>query len=66
MKYTIDRFEGEFAVVELESGKFADIPREAIPEASHEGDVISVTIDTEATKDAKKDIRKLEDSLWAD
>ncbi|HCC01606.1 MAG TPA: DUF3006 domain-containing protein [Ruminococcaceae bacterium] len=66
MKYTIDRFEGEFAVVELESGKFADIPREAIPEAAHEGDIISVSIDSSATKNAKKDIRKLEDSLWAD
>lgn len=66
MKYTIDRFEEGFAVVELENGKFADIPREAIPEAAHEGDIISVLIDTSATKKAKEDIRELENSLWAD
>ena len=66
MKYTIDRFEGKFAVVELESGKFIDIPREAIPANAHEGDIISASIDSSETKKAKKDIRELEDSLWAD
>lgn len=66
MKYTIDRFEGNFAVVELENGKFVDIPREAIPADAHEGDIISLSVDTRATEKAKKDIRKLEDSLWAD
>ena len=39
MEYTIDRFEGKFAVVELENKKFANIPREAIPEKAKEGDV---------------------------
>lgn len=66
MKYTIDRFEGKFAVVELESGKFVDIPREAIPVTAHEGDIITISVDVNATEKAKKDIRKLEDSLWAD
>lgn len=66
MKYIIDRFEGKFAVVELENGKFVDIPREAIPETAHEGDIISITVDESATKKAKEDIEKLEKKLWVD
>jgi hypothetical protein len=38
-KYIVDRFEGEFAVLEKESGGMVDILKNALPPA-HEGDVI--------------------------
>ncbi len=39
MKYIIDRFEGEFAVLEKETGGTIDVPKDKIPNAK-EGDVI--------------------------
>ncbi|XOQ45358.1 MAG: DUF3006 domain-containing protein [Clostridium sp.] len=66
MKYTIDRFEGNFAVVELENQKFVNIPRLAIPSEAKEGDVIIVQIDKETTSQREKQIKKLMDDVWAD
>lgn len=66
MKYTIDRFEGNYAVVELENQKFANIPRLAIPNEAKEGDVIIVQIDKETTSQRKRQIQKLMDDVWAD
>lgn len=66
MKYTIDRFEGKFAIVELEDKHFINLPREAIPREAKEGDVISVTIDKGETERCKKEIRKMEDSIFVD
>ncbi|MCI1966845.1 MAG: DUF3006 domain-containing protein [Oscillospiraceae bacterium] len=66
MKYTIDRFEGDFAVVELENQKLVNIPRAAIPIGAEEGDIISVRVDAEGTKERKQHIQKLMDDVWAD
>jgi hypothetical protein len=66
MKYTIDRFEGDYAVVELENQEFVDIPRLAIPNEAKEGDVIIVQIDKETTSQRKRQIQKLMDDVWAD
>ena len=38
-KYIVDRFEGDFAVLEKESGGTIDVPKEDIPDAK-EGDVL--------------------------
>ncbi len=64
MKYTIDRFEGDFAVVELENGKFANIPREAIPREAKDGDIISVTVDKDTTAKRKKEIEDMTKDMW--
>jgi hypothetical protein len=37
----IDRFEGEYAVLETESG-MKNVPREMLPEEAREGDVLEV------------------------
>jgi len=66
MKYTIDRFEADFAVVELENKQFVNIPRSAIPSKAKEGDIISVEVDQEETKAQEKNIKKLMDDVWAD
>ena len=62
MKVTIDRFEGEFAVIELGSGETADMPRILIPGGAKEGDVIEIRIDAQETELRKQRIsRKLKD-----
>ena len=66
MKYIIDRFENGFAVVELESGKFADVPRETIPQNAKEGDTISVTVDKGATAKLKKKVEDMTKDMWID
>jgi hypothetical protein len=66
MKYTIDRFEGNFAVVELENKKLINVPSEAIPEEAKEGDIIFVSVDKAGTKKRRQEIRKMEDSLFVD
>lgn len=65
MKVIIDRFEGEYAIVELEIGKFVSIPKILVPNAK-EGDVITISIDVEETKNRKEHIQKLVDSVFED
>jgi len=65
MKVTIDRFEGSFAVVELEDRTMANIPSVLLPTAK-EGDVINITIDLKETQARKKKLKKMLDDLLAD
>ncbi|WFA08864.1 DUF3006 domain-containing protein [Tissierella sp. Yu-01] len=64
MKFTIDRFEGEYAVVELENKEIVNIPIKALPEEAQEGDIINVSIDNEGTTDREKRIRDKFESLF--
>lgn len=41
-RLVIDRFEGDFAVIELEGGTVIDVPRWLLPAGASEGDVIIV------------------------
>ncbi len=65
MEVIIDRFEKEFAVVELEIGKFVNLPRILVPNAK-EGDVVSITIDKNSTKKRKENIKNLMNNLFED
>lgn len=65
MKVIIDRFEGNYAVVEIEIGKCVNIPKILIPDAK-EGDVIKIEIDKKETLDRKKHIQELMDSIFED
>lgn len=47
MKFTIDRFEGESAVIELQDQEMVDIPKKILPPDAKEGDIILVSIDKE-------------------
>ena len=68
MRGIIDRFEGDYAVVELLDGKMININKIKLPIGVQEGMVIqileSITIDIDATKKRKKDIEKLTEDLW--
>jgi len=66
MKFTIDRFEGEFAVVELDDQTMENIPRRVLPPEVKEGDIISVVIDEAGTQKRREHIKKLMDDVWAD
>ena len=66
MKFTIDRFEGNFAVVELNDQKFINVPKEIIPHGAKEGDIIDIQIDKAETSKQKDRIEKLMSDVWAD
>jgi len=65
MKVIIDRFEGEYAVVEIEVGKYVDIPKILLPN-SKEGDVIKIEIDRNGTEERKKHIQNLMNDVFKD
>lgn len=66
MKWIIDRFEGDFALCEIEKGVIYNIPRAALPENVREGDVISVNIESSETESRKSSINKLMNDLFVD
>ena len=68
MKGIIDRFEGDYAVVEFDK-KMIDIPRKQVSPEAKEGDVIVLVnnmyqIDQAETQRRKAAIAKLTDKMW--
>lgn len=63
MKIIIDRFEGGFAVCELESGKTVNVPSELFPDAK-EGSVIIISIDKKETEKRKENAQKRLSALF--
>ena len=66
MKFIIDRFEGEFAIVELENKEMIDISIKLLPSEVKEGDTINITIDTIETENRRERIQNKFDSLFSD
>ncbi|NLK22350.1 MAG: DUF3006 domain-containing protein [Epulopiscium sp.] len=64
MKIIIDRFEDNYAVVELENKKLIDIPKELLPKGAKEGTVLEIRIDLNETKARAESIKKLAEDLW--
>lgn len=67
-KAIIDRFEGDYAILEIED-VMSPIKRSDIPEDAKEGDVLTYAdkqwqIDHEATARLKNDIQALADEVW--
>jgi len=65
MKVTIDRFEGDFAVVELPDKTFINVPKQLFAGAL-ESDVIDIAIDINETNKRKKIIGGLMEDLFKD
>jgi len=63
MKVIIDRFEGDYALVEVEENKVVKIPRILLPNAN-EGDVINIFIDKEETLRRREEIKKQMNDLF--
>jgi len=51
LKATIDRFEGDFAILSLETGEKLNWPKEKLPAGTKEGSVVwlSISIDKEGS-----------------
>ena len=61
----IDRFEGDFAVIET-SGGMVNIPVADIPANCKEGDVLTLALNSSASKQRKKRIDGLMNDLFSD
>jgi len=64
MRIIIDRFEDNYAVVELEDRSTANLPRSLVPPGAKEGDVLLIEIDRNATEERRKRIQRLMEELW--
>ena len=64
-RYTIDRFEAQWAVLETPNGKTINYPRNLLPKGAKEGDVFDLNIDIskEATEERKTNIKGRVDDL---
>ena len=61
----IDRFEGNFAVIETSDG-MVKISISDIPPNSKEGDILFLTVDSDTTKQRKRRIDGLMNDLFSD
>jgi hypothetical protein len=69
MQGIIDRFEGDYAVVEMEDRTMKDILRSQVSTDATEGDIIVLVgnvyvVDKGATELRKAEVKKLSDSIW--
>lgn len=65
MEVIVDRFEGDYAIIELDIGKFVSVPKELFPNAK-EGDIVDITILHSKTEERKDKIKNLMDELFVD
>lgn len=69
MEFVIDRFEGEFAVLEDENGSFQNIKKSFLPQNAKESDCVifkdgKYTISEEQTESLKQEIDELMEDLF--
>ncbi|EJP6473998.1 DUF3006 domain-containing protein [Clostridium botulinum] len=69
MKGIIDRFEDNFAVVELEDKRMINIDKNILPKKAKEGDVINIegdiiTLNEKEKEKLKKEIDELTKDMW--
>ena len=70
LRYSIDRFEGEFAVCEnLETGEMINIRIDILPDGIKEGSIIkfdneNYILDSETTKEIQEKIKNIVNNLF--
>lgn len=64
MKFIIDRFEENIAVLECENDSMLNLDKKFLPNGAKEGDVLELMICSEETVDRKKKIDDMFDSLF--
>ena len=64
-RFTIDRFEAQWAVLETPNGKTINYPRNLLPKGAKEGDVFDLNIDMnqKASEERKTNIKGIVDDL---
>ncbi|MCC8014048.1 MAG: DUF3006 domain-containing protein [Eubacterium sp.] len=65
MKVIIDRFENDFAVVELEDLTTVNVPRAIIPADAKEGSVLSIRCDEEETEKRRRKLKSKMNALFS-
>lgn len=66
MKLIIDRFEGNFAVIELPNGQMIDCPKALFPNNAKEGSILNISVDETATNDKLKKVTERMNKLFKD
>ncbi len=66
MRIVIDRFEGDYAIVELPDRTMADLHRRFLPEWAKEGDAFEIRVETVSHHELKEQISRLMDEVWED
>ncbi|MDF9409728.1 MAG: hypothetical protein A4E52_01115 [Pelotomaculum sp. PtaB.Bin013] len=66
--YIIDRFEGDWAVVEYNKRMTFNLPRKLIPAGTREGDIIiiSINVDTSITNKLRTKVNKMTSDIFKD
>lgn len=70
-KFTVDRIENEFYLLETEDGNIIEVERSLIKESPLEGDILIKKdsyyyLDKDITNSRKKEIENLIEGMWAD
>ncbi len=66
MKWIVDRFENDYAIIELEDGTLVNVLKCALPKDISEGDVIRLEIDKGETDEKREDMKKRLKNLFVD
>ena len=64
MQVIIDRFEGDFAVVELANKETVNMPSVLLPEGAKEGDIIDIVLNQQGTFERKTQMENRMKNLW--
>lgn len=64
MLITIDRFEGNVAVCEMDDGKFGNLPKEFLPKGAKEGSKISIELDLKTEEEDRERIKGKMNNLF--
>jgi phage terminase large subunit-like protein len=65
MQCIVDRFEGDYAVIEY-CNQVLNLPKVFLPAETHEGDVLDIVVllDDNETGKMKAEIKKLMEEVW--
>lgn len=66
MQVIIDRYEGNFAVVQMPDGKMIDMPKELIPPHAKEGAILEIIYNDVKTKNRETEIINKMNKLFDD
>ena len=66
MKLIIDRFEGDFAVIELPNGQMIDCPKAILPDDAKEGSIVNIAVDENATNEKLQKVTERMNRLFKD
>jgi len=66
MRVTIDRFEGDYAIVVLDDMTKVNLHRILVPKAAKEGDLLQIKVDQKATKEQQQQVAELMEDVWGE